>query len=220
MGRAGAGAAAAGAARHRPDLDRGRPARAARTLGNRPGDRGGHRAARARDAIASGALDEASVWLARWACADLPPLPAIDAALEVPPSAAAAVQLAAPALRAWLEQIGLDQLAFGLGPHAAALAAVFGDRLLVAVDRITRPPRAGQLGARRGAIERARGDHDPLALIRIGARALAPHAARLVRRQLAVRLPRPLGLVVFAELAAHAAASREHGPTWQALAAP
>jgi hypothetical protein len=35
-----------------------------------------------------------------------------------------------------------------------------------------------------------------------------------------VRLPRPLGLAVRAELFAHAGTPIDHAPTWRALAAP
>lgn len=173
----------------------------------------------ARTAIATGAIDDRGVWLARWACAALPSLPAIDPRITTPVSIDEAVRMAAPALRAWLEAIGIDQLAFALGPHAAQAEAVLGARLAAAAIRIGQAPRAGQLGTRRGAIARARGELDELALLRIGARSIAPHAAGLAGRQLAVRLQRALGLVVQSEIAAHAGAPHAIVPTWLALGA-
>src|SRR5690606_8672440 len=131
--------------------------------------------AQARAAVAGGELDEAGVWLARWACAAIPPLPAIDPRSTTPASIGGAIQLAGPGLRAWLESVGIDQLAFALGPHAAAATTALGDRLATAAHRIARAPREGQLGSRRAAIARAGGDLDDLALVRIGARAIAPH---------------------------------------------
>ena len=183
------------------------------TTGTAPG-----RAA-ARDAVARGATDPTSVWLARRALAAVPPLPAITPALVAPRSLAEAVRLAPGALRAWLEAIGLDQLAFALGPHAAAAQPVVGARLAVAAARIAQAPRHAALGPRRAAIARARIALDDTALIRIGARALAPHADGLARRQLAVRLPHALGRSVLAELREHAATPLADAPGWPALAA-
>jgi hypothetical protein len=44
---------------------------------------------------------------------------------------------------------------------------------------------------------------DELARVRAGARAIAPRLSPLAARQLAVRLPRPIGLVVHRELVSH-----------------
>lgn len=175
--------------------------------------------ASARDALASGATTETEVWLARWACAAIPPMRAIDPAITHPRRNADLVRLGPTALHAWLEDIGADQLAFALGPHAAAATVVFGERLVVAAARIGKAPRDGALGQRRAAIDRARVDADPLALLRIGARALAPHTDPLVRRQLVLRLPRPIGLAVGRELRVHAGDPVEDAPTWAAFAA-
>jgi len=173
----------------------------------------------ARTAIASGATTEVEVWLARWACAAIPPMRPIEATMSRPRELADAGRLAAPALHAWLEEIGADQLAFALGPHAANAATVFGERLLVAAARISAAPRDGALGPRRAAIERARVDPDPVALLKIGARALAPHTDPLLRRQLVYRLPRPLGLAVARELRVYARTPVGDAPAWAALAA-
>jgi len=174
----------------------------------------------ARAALSSGATTEVEVWLARWACTSIPPMRAVDAAMVRPREVADAARLAAPALHAWLEEIGADQLAFALGPYAATASAVFGTRLFSAGARIGVAPRVGALGQRRAAIDRARVDPDPVALVRIGARALAPHTDPLLRRQLVHRLPRPLGLAVARELRVYARAPAGDAPTWAALAAP
>jgi hypothetical protein len=156
--------------------------------------------AAARDAIATGGTSAHDVWLARWACAAFPPMPPIDPAIAGPRDRADVPRLGSAALRGWLEDVGADQLAFALGPHAANAANVFGDRLVAAAARIGTPPRAHALGNRRAAIDRARVDPDPLALLKIGARALAPHTDPLLRRQIVHRLPRPTGLAVAREL--------------------
>lgn len=174
----------------------------------------------ARDALASGATNPTEVWLARWACAAIPPMRPIDPAITHPRGTPELVRLGPAALRAWLESIGADQLAFALGSHAATATAVIGERLLVAAARIGKAPRNGALGQRRAAIERARVDADPLALLRIGARALAPHTDPHVRRQVMLRLPRPIGLAVARELRVYARTPVEDAPTWSALAAP
>jgi hypothetical protein len=49
---------------------------------------------------------------------------------------------------------------------------------------------------------------DELARVRAGARAIAPRLSPLAARQLAVRLPRPIGLVVSRELAPHLGSDR------------
>jgi len=171
----------------------------------------------ARAALAAGASTETEVWLARWACSSLPPMGVIDPKLVWPRELSDVSRLAAPALHAWLEEIGADQLAFALGAHATNAASVFGARLLVAAARIGVAPREGALGQRRAAIERARVDPDPLALVKIGARALAPHTDPLLRRQLVHRLPRPVGLVVARELRVYARTSADDAPALAAV---
>ena len=166
--------------------------------------------ARARVALAAGPQDPHEVWLVRRACAQIPPLPAIDPALVRPQIAADVLRLSAVAARAWLEEVGLDQLAFALGEHAAAL----GPRLAPAIARIGAPPRRGELGPRRAAIERARGGLENR--VTIGAAAVAPslepgYAAGLVRR-----FPRPEGLRIAADLAGNRGAP---GPSWRAVIA-
>lgn len=185
--------------------------------------------ARARDALASGAPDRVDVWLVRWACTQLPPLPPIDQALVTPRSTREALRLSHAALATWLANLGADQLAYALRAKPDALQAIAstlgsgGDRVVSAVRRIGAPPRAGELGPTRDAIERCRGDARSQRgrsdlLIRIGARALAPHTDPLTRRQLAVRLP--LALAIECELSAHAATPLDRSPTWSALGAP
>ncbi len=171
----------------------------------------------ARAAIASSTTTEHEVWLARWACAALPPMPPIDPALGRPRDVAAVARLPPAALRAWLEDLGADQLAFALGPHAADAAKVFGDRLVAAAARIGTAPRAGALGQRRAAIDRARIDPDPVALLKIGARAFAPHTDALLRRQLVHRLPRATGLAVARELRRYVGTPVDDAPALAAV---
>ena len=175
---------------------------------------------RARHAVAANGGTEVDVWLARWACAELPPLPSLPPAPPAPPararwptSAAEAIELPGELVRAWLERIGADQLALVM----ASAGKRSNDR---AGDRIARPPRAGALGPVRAAIARCQGAlPDELAHVRIGARSIAPYFDGLSRRQLIVRLPRPLGLIVEAELAGAARVPIDQCPAWTALAA-
>ena len=177
--------------------------------------------ARARTAIATNATTQVDVWLARWACAEIPPLPAASATTVQ--SIDDAIRLPGERLVAWLGAVGFDQLAFALraaGPEAFEVAArVLGSNLMTAAGRIDEPPRAGALGPVRAAITRCRVELGPIAVVRIGARTIAPHVHALARRQLAVRLPRSLGLVVHGELVAHARTAVDQCPTWLALAA-
>jgi len=179
---------------------------------------------RAREALASGAQDVVDVWLARWACAAIPPMPPIDPPRDptgtAPRSVHDLVRLAPAALSRWLVEVGADQLAFALGSHAPRAAAVFGEVVLRAADRITRAPRDGELGGRRQATLRARVEPGPLALPVIAARAIAPHVDALARQQLAHRLPRDVGRVLARELRLHADDAIAHAPTWRALSAP
>ena len=168
--------------------------------------------ARARVALGQGARTPLDVWLARWATARFPTVPPADGRAR-PTTREDVVFLAAPQLRAWLEEVGADQLAYALGDKASALGA----RMAAVLARIAHPPRAGELGPRRAALARANLSLDATALIRIGARAIAPHLDAAMREVLVHRLPRPLGLVVRAEILGAPAGP---GPTWRALAAP
>jgi hypothetical protein len=167
---------------------------------------------RARAAVAAGGGDAVDVWLARWACAGIPPLPPVRAldGRDLRPAGSTAEGrcgsidgprsiddvIAMPDPEAWLVAVGRAQLAY-----ATALA---------------RPgaPRKDELGPARAVIARCRGG-DPLA---IGARTVAPHATPLSRLQLAVRLERSRGLAVLAELVSHASAPISDGPSWKLLA--
>lgn len=175
---------------------------------------------RAREAVASGAQDAVAVWLARWACAAIPPMPPIEPGLVVPRTVHELVRLAPAALSRWLVEVGADQLAFALGSHAPRAASVFGDVVRRAAERITRAPRDGELGSRRQATLRARVEPGPHALLVIAARAIAPHVDALARLQLAHRLPRDIGQVLARELCLHADEPIAHAPTWRALSAP
>ena len=162
---------------------------------------------RARAALAEGPISDADVWLVRRACAGLVPLPAIDPALARPRVPLDVLRMSVAALRAWLAEVGNDQLAFALGEHATALA----DSLAPAIARIARAPRLGELGPRRAAVERAQGE--PLV---IGVRTLAPHLEPVIARGLPLRFPHPEGLAFARELTAHAAA---RSAAWPALIA-
>lgn len=154
---------------------------------------------RARTAVATASADPVDVWLARWATATLPPLDGRD-------------RRDAATLLAWLAGIGADQMAFALGDAATTIPA-----LAAAAVRIGTPPRVGQLGLERAAIERCRDISldDELALVRIACRALAPHLAAdpLASLELTRRLPRSIGLVIERELAIHARAALDQCPT-------
>lgn len=179
---------------------------------------------RARQAVASGGGDAASVWLARWATASIPPMPAVTAARVV--SLDTALRASAGTLERWLADTGADQLAFALAtagdagePAVAAAARIVGERLVAAAARIERAPRAGALGPIRAAIARSRVVLDDVALVRIGARAVAPYVDPLARLTIMHRLPRAIGSIVGGELLAAARSPRSDSPRWQALAA-
>jgi hypothetical protein len=180
--------------------------------------------ARARTALANGGSDPIDIWLARWACAELPPLPAIDPALHTARSLDDAIRLAPAALTAWLAEVGTDQLAHAMrtaGRQALLAIATSVPAVISAATRIDHLPRLGALGPARAAIARCR-DIDvarPESAMLIGARAIAPRVDALARRQLAVRLSRPKGLALLTELARFAHAPVDDGPTWAALGA-
>ncbi|HEY5936829.1 MAG TPA: hypothetical protein VIU61_19405 [Kofleriaceae bacterium] len=176
----------------------------------------------ARRAVATAAADPASVWLARWACSDLVPLPADDAC-RPPSGLAELVRLPGDQLAAWLADVGADQLAFALaaaGEQAITQTArIVGEVLVAAAARIRVAPRSGALGPVRAAIGRCKVELADHGLATIAARAIAPHVDGFSARQLAVRLPRPLGLVVARELRQHRRVSPDQVPTWAALGA-
>ena len=60
--------------------------------------------------------------IARWLCAAIPPLPAIDERITRPRSIDEALRMTARALRAWLEEVGADQIAFAIGKTATAIS--------------------------------------------------------------------------------------------------
>jgi hypothetical protein len=168
---------------------------------------------RARRDFATGGGDPTGVWLARWAAAALAPMPVAD--LARPSTIHDVARLTGDALVEWLFDVGADQLAFALGTGVQQLT---GDRLAAAADRITRAPREGRLGTRKAAITRCKVDLVDDGLLRIGARAVAPHTDACLRRQIALRLPRTRGLVVLFELQQFAAVPLEASPTWEAIA--
>jgi len=183
--------------------------------------------ARARAAIAAARDGQAGaapidVWLARRACAGIPPLPPIVNARRRPASLADALALSAAQLREWLVGIGIDQLVFAVGPGAALDDLVRrSPRAAASARRIHVAPRAGELGPRRAAIARSSGALDDTLPLRIGARAIAPHVAcvPLARAQLRCRLPVTWGTLIDHELRAHAGDALAHAPTWAALSA-
>ncbi len=164
--------------------------------------------ARARVALAEGPITAIDVWLVRRACAGLVPLPVIDVTLARPRVPADVLRMSVPALRGWWAEVGRDQLAFALGDHAGAL----GPMLAPAIARITRPPRHGELGPRRSAVERANGE-----VMMVGARTVAAHLEPVLARGLVLRFPHPEGLEIGTELTTHRAAQTAG---WKALIAP
>ena len=175
----------------------------------------------AREAVAAGGGGAALTWLARWATASIPPMPAITATRVT--SVDAATRVDAATLERWIEDAGADQLAFALaaagGDALAAAARIIGDRLIEAAARIAIAPRAGALGPTRAAIARSRVVLDDRALARIGARAVAPHLDPLARLQIIHRLARSLGLIIRDELETAARGAATDAPRREALAA-
>lgn len=191
---------------------------------------------RARAELGTGGSSPAAIWLVRWAAARLAPMPPVTAARDLASAFAAvrprsihdATQLPATALVDWLEDVGADQLAFALGGEVAAVAAnlapALEQRVLAAAARIAHAPRAGQLGPRRAAIARVQVDgrvtpDDADRLLRIGSRAVAPYTDALIRRQLALRLPRTRGTVGLFAMRDRCHDPVDGSPTWAALAA-
>jgi hypothetical protein len=176
---------------------------------------------RARAAVAAGGGTPVDAWLARWATAGIPPMPAITAADVT--SVDSATRVDAATLVRWIEDAGADQLALALGAAGggavAAAARVAGPRLIAAAARIAVAPRAGALGPVRAAIARCRVELDAHALVRIGGRAIAAHLDPLTRLRIMHRLPRPLGVVLGAELVAAARVDATDAPRWEALVA-
>ncbi len=160
------------------------------------------------------------VWLARRATAGFVPL---EPTRPGSPRTPRDIATLAPddALR-WLAEVGLDQLAHALaGPWIANVAATLGAGFAAAQARIGLPPRAGALGPQRAALERCM-DQVPFdgdARVIIGARVVAPFVPALARRALGLRLARPLGQRVLAELERFARADPARGPSWPALVA-
>jgi hypothetical protein len=147
---------------------------------------------RARAAFAGGAAGALEVWLVRWACAELPPLPALR---EIGDPRSIGDVVAMAQLAVWLDAVGRAQLAY-----AASLAHPGA-------------PRRDELGPARVVIARCRGGDATT----IAARALAPHCDAIAARQLAVRLPREIGIAIECELLAHARDPVAHAPAWHAL---
>jgi hypothetical protein len=169
--------------------------------------------ARARSAVANGG-DAVDLFLARTALAGFVAMPAAGSCVH---AAADLPGLDPEALRAWLERAGADQLACAAqlaGGDVLALAER-EPALVAALDRIARPPRLGQLGSDRAIVKRCAGiANDDIRLVRLGARAVAPHLNALVRRQLVQRLPR--ALAIGNDL--HDFAADSHPVSWSALA--
>ncbi|MBV8762713.1 MAG: hypothetical protein JO257_35845 [Deltaproteobacteria bacterium] len=158
--------------------------------------------ARARDVVAGTAASPVDVWLARSATAHLPPM-IVEPALAAIVGAHAAWKLVdgvptAPvaALVAWLDRLGADQLAFAMTGASKRFAGT----------------------SQRAAIARCTGiAKDELMHVMIAARTLAPRLSSLAAHQLAVRLPRPVGLLVHDQLVAVRAVADV--PVWPALLA-
>ena len=157
---------------------------------------------RAREAVAGGAASPVDVWLARSATAHLPPMN-VEPALAAIVGAHAAWRLVdgvptAPldALVAWLDQLGAEQLAFATTGASRRFA---GTSQRAAIARCT--------GLAKGE----------LLHVTVAARTLAPRLSPLAAHQLAVRVPRPIGLVVHDELVAHRGSADV--PEWRALLA-
>jgi hypothetical protein len=177
--------------------------------------------ARAREAVARGGGTPVDAWLARWATAAIPPMPAISEPRVTTIDSVSRVEGAV--IVRWLADVGADQLALAFaaagGGALTGAARVVGDRVRLAAVRITQAPRAGALGPVRAAIARCRIALDDHALARIGARTVAPYLEPLAHRRLVVRVPRALGRGLADELAAWGSVPLVDVPRWEALAA-
>ena len=155
-------------------------------------------------------------WCARWLFGELVPMPV--GAIGAAPGPRDLARLSAPGLAQALAWLGRRQLAHalgaghdrGLGPLAGA--PPWGRELLIEAAAVASLGDDAQvrLGPRRAVLARASGlaRADALAPARLGARAIAAtvRAVGDLAAQLAQRLPRPVGLVVAAELIG------DHGP--------
>ncbi len=183
-------------------------------------------AARAAVAGATEPRPPVMVWLARWACAEIPPMPPLGDEVRPFTSIDAVLGWSEAAVARWLHEVGADQLAYSTSAAGEAMALAVARRypaVRAAIARIATAPRVGQLGPARGAVERCTAPLDDTFLLRIGARAVAPHVARssdpFAATILARRLPRPHGLVVEAELRARARDPIDRGPALVAISA-
>lgn len=171
------------------------------------------RPARTRSAVANGG-DAVDLYLARAALAGFVAMPAGASRARVPSELPG---LEPEALRVWLERAGADQLARAAQLAGGDVLALAGREpvLVAALDRIAKPPRVGHLGNDRAIVKRCAGiANDDVRLVRLGARAVAPHLDALVRRQLVQRLPRELAIAN--DL--HDFAGDSHPVSWSALA--
>lgn len=175
------------------------------------GTRGEGLVRRVRRILVDGPESAVDVWLARWVCASFPIMPPVASGNARPRSMEEAVRMPGALVRAWLEEVGADQIAFAVGRSATSIST----RLGAAADRITKAPRAGEMGERRAAIERARITIEEGALLRVGARTIAPYAGVMDRLVIAHRLPRESG--VLEEMEAFAGSGG--APSWRALGA-
>ena len=170
------------------------------------------------------------VWLERRAYGAIAPIPLPD---EGAPLSPATLAHRPPG---WIEEAlrraGLRTLAHAVAdtPRVAVAAVAArlgaeGPELVAAVAAIAAGDGvAAGLGSRRAAVRRVAGvavGADPLALVAIGARALAPHLTE-VALQVAQRLPRAIGLRVLDEIAAFGGddADAAERPSWQSLVIP
>ena len=164
--------------------------------------------ARARTAVANGSGDPIEIWLARRALAGFVAMPAARDAIRTPVDVPA---VPADPLRAWLEQIGADQL-------ASALARIGGEDVIAADPRLAAARARGTagLGPPRAVVHRCSGlvDEDTR-LVRAGIRTVAPHLDARGRRQVLQRLPRALALELRGDL--HAFAADPQPASWAAL---
>jgi len=137
-----------------------------------------------------------------------------DALADLPERARAAVAAGGGGpVDVWLARWATARLpSMIVEPELAARVA--GHRAFALVDRIPTAPLPALVEWLAG-LGRLAGDE--LDRVRQGARVLAPRLSPLAALQLAVRLPRPVGLVVHRELAAHRGDA--DAPPWSALLA-